>query len=54
MTKLLGDNGWTGGQYSLFRFIFGAYLAFHFAHLVPWGAEMYSERGVLPEFQLIR
>ncbi|MEA2710080.1 MAG: hypothetical protein QOF78_2681 [Phycisphaerales bacterium] len=49
MTKLLGENGWTGGQYSLFRLIFGGYLFVHFAHLVPWGAEMYSNRGVLPD-----
>lgn len=46
---LLGENGWTGGQYSLFRLIFGSYLLVHFAHLAAWGAEIYSDRGVLPE-----
>ncbi len=42
-------NGWTGGQYSLFRFIFGLYLFVHFAALVPWGPELFSNRGALPE-----
>jgi hypothetical protein len=45
----LGRNGWTGGQYSLFRLIFGGYLFIHFAHLSFWGAEVYSNRGVLPD-----
>jgi predicted DCC family thiol-disulfide oxidoreductase YuxK len=49
MKRFLGENGWTGGQYSLFRFIFGSYLLVHFANLIPWGAEMYSNRGVLPD-----
>ncbi len=49
MKNLLGNIGWTGGQYSLFRVILGAYLLVHFAHLVPWGAQMYSSSGVLPE-----
>lgn len=43
-----GENGWTGGQYSLIRFIFGTYLTVHFAQLVPWGAEVFSSAGVLP------
>lgn len=42
-------NGWTGGQYSCFRAIFGIYLCVHFAELVPWGAEMFSNIGVIPE-----
>ncbi len=43
------QNGWTGGQYSVFRFLFGAYLCIHFAQLVPWGAELFSNQGVLPQ-----
>lgn len=43
------SNGWTGGQYSIFRAIFGAYLCVHFAELVPWGTEMFSNRGVIPD-----
>src|SRR5207245_3602172 len=42
------ENGWTGGQYSLFRAVFGLYLFVHFVELVPWGAELFSNRGVLP------
>jgi hypothetical protein len=42
------SNGWTGGQYSAFRAAFGAYLFVHFVQLVPWGAELFSGRGVLP------
>ncbi len=41
-------NGWTGGQYSLFRFALGIYLALHFSQLAPWGAEVFSGAGVIP------
>jgi predicted DCC family thiol-disulfide oxidoreductase YuxK len=42
-------NGWTGGQYSLFRAAFGAYLFVHFAQMAPWAAELFSNHGVLPD-----
>ena len=42
-------NGWTGGQYSLYRAIFGIYLFIHFVHLVAWGKELFSSEGVLGE-----
>lgn len=42
-------TAWTGGQYSLYRVLFGAYLCVHFAALVPWGAEVFSSAGVLPD-----
>jgi predicted DCC family thiol-disulfide oxidoreductase YuxK len=42
-------NGWTGGQYSAFRAVLGLYLALHYAQLLPWGAEIFSSHGVLPE-----
>jgi len=42
-------SGWTGGQYSLFRAILGLYLAVHFANLLPWGAELFSNRGMLAD-----
>lgn len=38
---------WTGGQYSVFRALLGAYLFIHFAHLLPWGAEVFSRQGML-------
>ena len=28
-------SGWTGGQYSVFRALFGSYLALHYAQLLP-------------------
>lgn len=43
------SNGWTGGQYSIFRAIFGTYLLVHFVQLLPWGAELFSSAGVLPQ-----
>ena len=42
-------NGWTGGQYSIFRAVFAIYLFVHFLQLLPWGAELFSNRGVLPD-----
>jgi predicted DCC family thiol-disulfide oxidoreductase YuxK len=43
------SNTWTGGQYSLFRAILGLYLAAHFASLIPWGAELFSNAGMMPD-----
>ena len=43
------SNGWTGGQYSVFRIVLGSYLLIHFLHLVPWGAEVFSNAGMLAE-----
>ncbi len=43
------SNGWTGGQYSLFRAAFGAYLLVHFAELLPWADELFSSGGALPQ-----
>lgn len=42
-------NAWTGGQYSFFRVLLGVYLCIHFAHLLPWSAELFSSEGVLPD-----
>jgi predicted DCC family thiol-disulfide oxidoreductase YuxK len=41
-------NRWTGGQYSIFRVVFATYLNVHFLQLLPWGAELFSNQGVLP------
>ena len=43
------ENGWTGGQYSIFRLVFGIYLAIHFAMLAPYGAELFSSAGALAD-----
>lgn len=42
-------NKWTGGQYSLFRMIFGLYLFIHFFHLSFWATEVFSSSGVLAD-----
>jgi len=42
-------NGWTGGQYSLFRILLGVYLLFHFGQLLPWSAEVFSSAGMLAD-----
>ena len=45
-------NGWTGGQYSLYRVIFGLYLFIHFASLLPWSGELFSNQGMISERNL--
>lgn len=42
----------TARQFAWFRIVFGSYLAVHFAHLVPWGAELFSRDGVIPRASL--
>src|SRR5688572_10105866 len=39
-------NGWTGGQYSLYRAVLGVYLFVHFATLLPWGTAVVPNGGV--------
>lgn len=41
--------GWTGAQYSAFRFVFAVYLAVHFVQLAPWAREVFSSRGMLAD-----
>lgn len=48
----LGSNGWTGAQYSAFRWLFGGYLFVHLAMLVPYGGELFSSAGMLPDARL--
>jgi predicted DCC family thiol-disulfide oxidoreductase YuxK len=43
------NTGWTGGQYSIFRVVFGLYLFVTFARLLPWSAELFSNRGALAD-----
>lgn len=38
---------WTGGQYSIFRVLLGAYLLVHFAMLLPYGAEVFASGGAV-------
>lgn len=37
----------TGGQYSLYRALLGAFLVVHFAMLLPYGAEVFARDGLL-------
>ena len=45
----MNGGGWTGGQYSLFRALLGTYALVHFVTLLPWGREIFSNQGVLPD-----
>lgn len=45
-------NGWTSGQYSVFRIFLGIYLFVHFIHLIPYSTELFSNQGVLPSGRL--
>ena len=42
----------SAGQFALFRVIFGAYLLQHFLYLLPVGAEVFSNAGVLADPRL--
>jgi hypothetical protein len=42
----------SGRQFAVFRIVFGTYLTVHFAHLVPWGRELFSREGVLSDATL--
>jgi hypothetical protein len=44
-----GDRPISARQFALFRALLGLYLAFHFAHLLPYGRELFSRDGVLPD-----
>lgn len=44
----MSDN-WTWRQYAVFRALFGAYLLVHFAMLLPFGAELFSSAGMVPD-----
>jgi predicted DCC family thiol-disulfide oxidoreductase YuxK len=38
---------WTGGQYSFYRALLGAFLVVHFGMLLPYGAELFAAGGTL-------
>jgi hypothetical protein len=39
-------------QFAIFRIALGLYLALHFAQLIPYGAELFSNQGMLPAARL--
>ena len=45
-TRSAGSE-WTWNQYAVFRVLLGSYLTVHFAHLLPWGVELFSSEGML-------
>lgn len=45
-------NGWSGGQYGVYRVVLGAYLLQHFAGLLAWGPELFSSEGMLADATL--
>jgi predicted DCC family thiol-disulfide oxidoreductase YuxK len=36
-------------QFAAFRIVLGAYLALHFAFLLPWGPELFARGGLIPD-----
>jgi hypothetical protein len=51
-SRLHGVAPISGRQFAWFRIAFGLYLAVHFAHLLPWGRELFSREGVLADPRL--
>jgi hypothetical protein len=49
---LLSTARMSGRQFAFFRLAFGAYLAVHFAQLIPVGTELFSSEGTLPRAAL--
>jgi hypothetical protein len=45
---VLGSRPIPPRQFAVFRALLGAYLAIHFAHLIPYGRELFSRDGVFP------
>ncbi|PRP95115.1 hypothetical protein [Enhygromyxa salina] len=43
------DAPWSVEVYRVYRMVLGLYLLVHFAHLMPWAAELFSSAGVLPD-----
>ena len=46
------NDSWTGGQYSLYRFLLGAFLVVHFTMLMPFGTELFGAGGVIASASL--
>ncbi len=46
-------KGYSSFQFALFRIVLGAYLALHFAQLIPYAGEMFSAEGVFPDGHML-
>lgn len=42
---LTAPNGWRARSWAVFRAVLGAYLALHFAQLLPWAGEVFARMG---------
>lgn len=40
-------EAWSANLYRMLRVLLGTYVAVHFMHLMPWSAEVFSNRGML-------
>lgn len=45
-------SDFSGRQFAIFRIVFGIYLAWHFAALVPYAAELFSDTGLMGDRSL--
>ncbi len=45
-------NGWRARSWALLRLFLGAYLALHFAQLLPWAGEVFATMGTAPHSPL--
>lgn len=46
MQRVKGISGW---QFAAFRIVLGLYLVQHFTFLLPWGPELFSREGLIPD-----
>jgi hypothetical protein len=51
-SRLQGVAPISGQQFAWFRIAFGVYLTVHFAHLLPWGRELFSREGMIADAAL--
>jgi len=49
MLSRLGTNHWTATDWTLLRRVLGAYITIHFAMLLPYAGEVFSQSGLLPQ-----
>ncbi|MEM9398643.1 MAG: HTTM domain-containing protein [Verrucomicrobiota bacterium] len=47
MKRLQATSFYTPQQFGFFRILFGLYLSWHFASLIPYGVELFSDQGIL-------
>lgn len=48
----MSNDSWSGGQYSLYRALLGAFLCVHFVSLLPYAAEVFAAGGAIADTSL--